>query len=169
MTTHGVLSFFELQWQGWYFWVTLGSRVGTNGWVLSLTSLSLGTAFVSKISVSLMVLQPHSSAPFLLQSAELREKAGSWVTESSAGQFRSELSCSLSFYWVSSNWDFMVFIFFFQHHLLSNSSKSMAELPCNGLFSCWVEQYCCHMLKATINPRRCMSKTAAILFLCWQM
>lgn len=41
--------FFEFWVQGWYLWVTFGDRVGTTGCFLSLTSLLLETAFMSKI------------------------------------------------------------------------------------------------------------------------
>lgn len=66
---------------------------------------------------------------------------------------------------------FVVGVFFLPHHLTASSWKTRQScwLPCNGLFSCWVEQYCCHMLKATISPGRYMSKAAAIPFPLWQM
>ena len=79
----------------------------------------------------------------------------------------------LRFYCFSGFW---VLFFFFSPPPPNTTSLPAPQkawqscwLPCNGLFSCWVEQYCCHMLKATISPRRCMSKAAAIPFPCWQM
>lgn len=69
---------------------------------------------------------------------------------------------ALCFYWVSSSCDdeMLLVCFCFQHHLLAGSSERMAQL----LFSCWVEQDCCHMLKVAVCPWRCMSWAAAVPF-----
>lgn len=127
--------FFKLWGQGWYLWVTFGDRVGTTGSFLSLASLPLGTAFMSKIPllpcwhcslIEVLLFCPRA------QSQEKRLGVESWrALLGSSGQSRPELSCSLGFYWVSSNCNVEIFLalfYFFQHHFLASSSKSTAEL-----------------------------------------
>lgn len=167
-----LFSFFELWGQGWYLWVTFGDRVSTTGCFLSLTSFPLGTAFMSKIiSASLLSLQPYSSCSFSAQEKGLGVESQKALLGSSGQSFPA--------LWVSTEWAATVILRFYCFHFIFFSTPPPCQLlkkhgrvaGClvNGLFSCWVEQYCCHMLKATISPRRCMSKAAAIPFPCWQM
>lgn len=132
-----LFSFFELWGQGWYLWVTFGDRVSTTGCFLSLTSLPLGTAFMSKIiSASLLSLQPHSSCSFSAQEKGLGVE--------SQKDLLGSLGQSFPALWISTEWAATVIVrfycfhfIFFQHHLLASSSKSTADLPVALLMACF--------------------------------
>lgn len=165
----GVITLSDIWWYCWQNWVGF----------LCLTST--GNSFhIQDIPASVLTLQPHSRCSFSTSELKTRNHGGRseiWIMESSSEWLRSELSWSLGLSWVSSNCNVEILLEFLVVSFLT-PSLSLCQLlkfwqsfwlPCNGLFSCWVEQYYCHMLKATIGHGRCMSKAAAISFSYWQM
>lgn len=170
-----LFSFFEFWGQGWYLWVTFGDRVDTTGCFLSLALLPLGTAFMYKIP-----LHPcwHCSLTQVLLFCPRAQSQEQRLGGESRRALLGSSGQSFPALWASVEWAATVMLRFYCFRFIffnitslpaPQKARQSCWLPCNGLFSCWVEQYCCHMLKATISPRRCMSKAAAIPFPCWQM